>query len=114
MWEENIALNEYGWEKYYPVSFADGEAKVSIQGMYAYRFYNYAMVAELVLSFSLFLLFVLLGIRAKMNYILTLNNEIEILEGGNLDYSITVQGKDELAALAESLDQMRISFRNSY
>lgn len=47
-----------------------------------------------------------------MEYIRTLCSEIELLEGGSLDYRITVKGKDELAALAESLDHMRMSFRN--
>ena len=112
VWEENIGISEYGWETYYTVYFADGEAKVSIQGWYAYQFYNYALIVELTLSFLLFLLFVLLGIRAKMDYIRKLSGEIEILEGGSLDYKITVKGKDELAALAESLDHMRLSFCN--
>lgn len=111
LWEEDIEANDYGWEVYYTVSFADGEAKVSITGMYAYQFYNYAMLAELVLSFILFLLLVLFGIRSKMAYILKLSDEVEILEGGSLDYKITVKGKDELAALAEGLESMRLSFQ---
>ena len=45
-----------------------------------------------------------------MAYILQLKDEIEILEGGSLDYPITVKGKDELAALAKGLDNMRKSF----
>ena len=93
------------------MSFADGEANVSITGMYAYQFYNYAMLAELALSFVLFLLLVLFGIRSKMAYILKLSDEVEILEGGSLDYKITVKGKDELAALAEGLESMRLSFQ---
>lgn len=112
LWEEEIEANDYGWEVYYTVSFADGEARASITGMYAYQFYNYAMLAELVLSFVLFLILVLLGIRSKMAYILKLSDEIEILEGGSLDYKITVKGKDELAALAEGLDSMRLSFQD--
>lgn len=112
VWEENIGISEYGWETYYTVHFADGEAKVHIQGWYAYQFYNYALTAELTLAFLLFLLFVLLGIRTKMDYIRVLSSEIAILEGGSLDKKITVKGKDELAALAESLDRMRLSFRN--
>ncbi len=47
-----------------------------------------------------------------MNYILKLSEEIELLEGGSLDYKITVKGKDELTALAEGLDNMRLSFRS--
>lgn len=111
LWEEDIEANDYGWEVYYTVSFADGEANVSITGMYAYQFYNYAMLAELALSFVLFLLLVLFGIRSKMAYILKLSDEVEILEGGSLDYKITVKGKDELAALAEGLESMRLSFQ---
>ncbi len=111
LWEEDIEANDYGWEVYYTVSFADGEANVSITGMYAYQFYNYAMLAELTLSFVLFLLLVLFGIRSKMAYILKLSDEVEILEGGSLDYKITVKGKDELAALAEGLESMRLSFQ---
>lgn len=112
LWEEDIIMDEHGWENYYSVIFSDGEAKISILGMYAYQFYNYAVTAELFLAFFLFLTFVLLGIRKKMEYIRTLCSEIELLEGGSLDYRITVKGKDELAALAESLDHMRMSFRN--
>ena len=45
-----------------------------------------------------------------MDYILQLRDEIEILEGGSLDYPITIKGKDELTALASGLDNMRKSF----
>lgn len=110
--EEDIAMDEHEWENYYSIIFSDGEAKVSILGMYAYQFYNYAMIVELFLAFFLFLAFVLLGIRKKMEYIRMLCSEIELLEGGSLDYKITVKGRDELAALAEGLDHMRVSFCN--
>lgn len=110
LWEEPIEANEFEWGTYYSVRFADGEARVSIFGVYAYQFYNYLDMAALLLSVSFFLLFFLMGIRQKMNYILRLSEEIDILEGGKLDYRITVKGKDELAALAKGLDDMRLSF----
>lgn len=112
MLEEDVIINENDWEVYYTVEFADGRATVSVSGVYEYQFYNYAMIAELVISFVLFLILVLLGIRKKMNYISKLSHEIEILEGGSLDYKITVKGKDEISALAEGLDNMRLSFKN--
>ena len=62
LWEEEIEANDYGWEVYYTVSFADGEARVSITGIYAYQFYNYAMIVELVLSFVFVLIVVFFGI----------------------------------------------------
>ncbi len=112
IWEEEIIDGNYAWESYYIVEFSDGSAEVIITGAYSYQFYNYVLIAELIVSFVLFLLLVLLGIHRKMDYIRTLSSEIEILEGGSLDYPITVKGKDELAALAEGLDSMRISFQN--
>ena len=110
IWEEEIAVRDYELNYHSPVEFSDGTGEVIIMGSYAYQYYNYALAGELLLCFGLFLLLVLYGIRRKMAYILQLRDEIEILEGGSLDYSITVKGKDELAALASGLDSMRKSF----
>lgn len=112
MWEEGVEAYGYEWENYYPVTFADGEAKVSIWGNYAYQFYNYVMLSALSLSILVFLTISLLGIRTKMKYISLLSNEIRILESGSLDYEITVRGKDELGTLAGGLESMRVSFRS--
>lgn len=108
VWYEEITVSDY--ETYYDVDFADGSAQISIVGFYGYQFYNYAMIANIIISFIIFLSLVLLGIRKKMRYITRLSEEIEILEGGSLHYPITVQGKDELAALAAGIDNMRLSF----
>lgn len=102
----------YEDESTYPIQCTDGEVNVSIAGAYEYQFYNYALIAEMILSFLLFVLLVLLGIRTKMEYIRRLRDEIEILEGGSLDYRITVKGKDEISELAEGLENMRLSIRN--
>lgn len=84
VWAENISFNDYGWVTYYTVQFADEEAKVNILGAYSYQFYNYATIAELILSAIVFLTIVLLGVRSKMKYIWLLSQEIEILEGGEV------------------------------
>lgn len=110
-WEGYTGNNYFDLESYYIVSFADGDADVILFGFYAYQYYNYAVIAELLFSCLLFLCIVMLGIRKMMNYIRLLSREIEILEGGNLDYPITVSGRDELAALASGLDHMRQSFK---
>lgn len=112
VWEEEITAGNYEWENYYYVEFSDGRAEVTVTGFYDYQFYNYALIAEIIISFLLFLLLVLFGIRKKMEYIRQLSEEIEILEGGGLYYEITVKGRDELATLAEGLDSMRVSFCN--
>lgn len=112
VWNEDIAPGRHTWEKYYEVAFSDGAAEITITGFYDYRIYDYVFFAELILAFGLFLFIVLRGIQTKMKYIELLSREIEILEGGALDYAVTVNGKDELAELAQSIEQMRLSFQN--
>ena len=110
IWKEEIAARDYELDYHSSVNFSDGTGEVYMIGGYAYQYYNYALAGELLLCFGLFLVLVLYGIRRKMAYILQLRDEIEILEGGSLDYPITIKGKDELAALASGLDNMRKSF----
>lgn len=107
---EESPANE--WETYYTVKFRDGKALVSVYGEYKYRIYYYLMASEMVVAFALFLMIIMFGIRKKMDYIKKLSDEISILEGGDLDYSITAEGHDELALLAEGIDSMRKAFRS--
>lgn len=107
---EKEKYDRYGWVPVYTLSFADGDAEAVLYGFYDYQFSNYALIAEIILAFLLFLGIVMLGIRKTIRYILRLSEEIKVLESGGLDCPITVQGKDELAQLAEGLDSMRQSF----
>ena len=104
-------INYYERNMFYSVEFADGKADVSIVGLYNYQISMWLIIAEVVLSFVIFLLVVMFGIKKIMCYIQKLSEEIEILEGGNLDYEITVSGTNELSALAAGLDNMRKSFK---
>lgn len=58
----------------------------------------------------IFLIIVLLGIRKSLRYLQTIHQEIHILEGGELDYEMTVKGHDELAMSAKSIEDLRKSF----
>ncbi len=109
-WGETIDDDAYLLERFYFVEFAEGVTSVSITGVYSYQLYQYAMMVEELIAFVFFIMLVLLGIRRKMKYIRRLGDEVEILEGGSLDYEITVKGKDELARLAESVENMRKAF----
>lgn len=110
VWDDGIMAGDYTWINYYTVRFTDGQAAVNIRGFYDYQLYIYVRIGEICLSFALFVLFVLLGIRKKIEYIRRLSEEIEILEGGGLDCEITVKGRDELSVLASGLENMRVSF----
>lgn len=101
----------YSWVAYYEIAFADGDAEVVIYADDTYRFFTALTVASLCLSVLLFLLLYLHGTRDLIRYICILNDEIQKMEGGDLDVSITVKGEHELSSLARSLDSMRKALR---
>ena len=103
----------YEWEYYYTAEFADGTADVFLYGFFSYPLYSYAMTAEILLAVILLVTIVILGIREPVRYIGRLKAECEILGSGDLDYQVTVQGKDELSLLARGLDNMRMALRES-
>lgn len=114
--EEAIFENEedyrfLSWETYEAVAFADGPAEVILTGYFEYQLREQLIIMDLILSFLLFMAIVLSGIRKSMQYIRKLSEEIKILEGGALDYPITITGQDELTVMAISLEEMRIALR---
>lgn len=112
--EEAAAEGEYyEWEYYYTAEFADGTADVFLYGFFSYPLYSYAMIAEILLAVILLVVIMILGMRKPVRYIGRLKAECEILGSGDLDYQVTVQGKDELSLLARGLDNMRIALRES-
>ena len=91
----------YEWEYYYTAEFADGTADVFLYGFFSYPLYSYAMTAEILLAVILLVAIVILGIRRPVKYIGRLKDECEILGNGNLDYQVTVQGRESNEKEAE-------------
>lgn len=109
---EAYDMGTYPQQRSYTVVFSDGEAQVSIIGMYSYDAYMIALLADTVVSCLLFLALTMLGIRRKIQYIDQLGRDIEILEGGNLSYEVHLRGNDKLTDLARGLNAMRCSFKS--
>ncbi len=109
--ENETEAPHYSWVSYYQVSFADGKADVVIYADDSYRFFTLLTIIALGLSILLFLGIFLFGCQGMIRYICELSNEIQAMEGGDLDVSISVRGNDELASLAKSLDSMRQAFK---
>lgn len=99
-------------DSYYDIQLSDDTVQIFIMGMYSYKAYTIALVADIMASFILFFLIAMFGIRRKIIYINQLSRDIEILEGGNLEYKVHVQGNDEIADLARGLNAMKDSFKN--
>ena len=107
--------SDYAGEMHgYKVEFEDGTFDVEMYGNYTYQFYYHALIAELDVCFAIFFFIVMAGVSRMIKYVRKLKEEIEILEGGNLEYEVTVKGRNELAALGESIDAFRESILQQF
>ncbi len=97
----------------YALTLSDGRELRAFLYYYASStFYFWMLMLSGVLAFVSFSLCLLTLINRKVSYIRQLQSEIDILSGGQLDYQVTVNGEDELAALAAGIDEMRRSIIN--
>ncbi|NMM65888.1 HAMP domain-containing histidine kinase [Clostridium sp. P21] len=94
----------------YEVKFADTDAKMYMECFFQYKYYYIVSIFDGVIAFLCFIVIMLVLIKRKTTYIGTLENELKILEGGNLSHEITISGRDELASLAQGINEMRKSF----
>lgn len=101
----------YDWISYYTVDFADGQGEVVLYSNELYRYSTYATMVEIILCAALFLLGFLIAFQRTVSYMRQISLEIQAMEGGDLNRPITVRGDNDLTALAESLDAMRLAFR---
>lgn len=108
--DDQDALMQYSrWYSIYTIQFADKEAKIYYEDFLEYKLINIANYVLLAVSLTLFIILYTLLIRKKIKYVTKLDEEIHILESGDLKYEVTVKGYDELAHLARSLNDMRTS-----
>ena len=109
--ESELEVPYYDWVSYYSVTFADGEAEVVLYTGSTYLWLTYLTVVSLLLSFLFFLAILTVKSRGLVRYIGQLSNQIQAMEGGDLDQAILIQGNNELSRLAQGLDAMRQSFK---
>lgn len=74
-------------------------------------FYFWMTIVSGLLACAAFSLCFVVLINRKVVYITRLKEELDIISGGQLEYPVTVIGKDELAELALGIDQMRQSIQ---
>ena len=89
----------------------DGQVNI-LAFLYYYAgdaYYFWVIGISGLLAFIAFSLCFVVLISRKVNYITRLKQELDILSGGQLEYAVTVTGKDELGELAMGIDQMRCS-----
>ena len=91
----------------YPVKFADGTFQVSVNAVYSDRIYYVILIAAVMLAIGTFLIVFFAGTYKRTKYISELKDDIERLGSGDLVHEVNVKGNDELAYIADNLEQMR-------
>lgn len=72
-------------------------------------FYFWMTIISGLFAFVVFSLCFVVLIGRKVSYVAKLKEELDILSGGQLEYPVTIIGRDELGELALGIDQMRRS-----
>ena len=104
----------YDWSPVYTLNFSDGKITALLYYNGFDACYSTGCDLLLIICLASFPLFFLWGSRGIVKYIVQLSEEIQAMEGGDLDHPITVQGSDELTTLASSLDSMRLTLRQQH
>ena len=96
---------------FYPVQFSDGPAQVQLFCNVVLNWWVLLSKLLIVFCVGVFLVVFWFACRRIVKYIIQLSEEIQAMEGGDLDHPITIRGDDELTTLARCLDSMRVTLR---
>lgn len=99
----------HSYRNLYSIQFSDKVAQIELFMLIKFKFMVYTHYLAILISVITFLLICTGFIRIKVKYITILEKEVNILEGGDLGYKLTIKGNDELTYLASSIDNMRTS-----
>lgn len=99
------------WQEFYLVQFSDGPAQVQLFCNVVLNWWVLLSKLLIVFCVGVFLVVFWFACRRIVKYIIQLSEEIQAMEGGDLDHPITIRGDDELTTLARCLDSMRVTLR---
>lgn len=108
--DKKIVESGYEREQCSQMEFPDGLADVELTSLRYLMMNNYLLAGSIVLMSAIFLSAIFLFTYYKFRYISRLSQEIQAVEGGELNREITVKGQDEISVLADSMEKMRRSF----
>ena len=102
-------------DKYYyrsqnMVKFSDKQFMVIMINDYTEGCRKIAKWTLNIICFLIFLLLLFKSLAKHISYINKLENEVMILQSGSLEYPITIRENNEITSLAQSIEEMRLSF----
>lgn len=99
------------WNNKISIKLADKLVAAVLYSDFTYQYYVLGTAFAFAISLALFVIIFLWNNRKMVQYICKLNDEVQILEGGNLEYEVSVEGNDEITDLANSMNHMKESFQ---
>lgn len=106
--DRESGVEEYAPREYHDVTLVDGtQIKVEMEFYIDSKYFYIIKIAGYVLGGIVFTLLLFVMIHRKIRYINCLEHELKVLGSGNLDYSMTIRGNDELTVLAEGIESLK-------
>ena len=117
--DEGISINTRSvWvELYYPeekdfqLKFYDGDCYLIVQSYQGMSFIMIYLFASSTIALGMFFGITIYFVRKKMKYVLRLENEMKLIESGDLQHPIECVGNDEIGSLASQLDHLRVALK---
>jgi signal transduction histidine kinase len=95
--------------KLYPVRFSDGVHLIAILDSSQELQKAFVQIVSIAIACAGFVILLLVYMNKMTKRIIALSKSAAIVSAGQLDMSISAAGKDEIASLAQNIDEMRQS-----
>lgn len=115
-WLKNSKYAEAG-EKVSPIytlHFSDSPIKVKVLSYYQLKYHELTVLVLNALAFVVFILIFNILLKKKVHYIAEIEKRIRAIGNGNLEEKIPLHGKDELATLADNINNMALTIKEQY
>lgn len=99
----NNTLEEY---YSYDLEFKDGVLTVEMFGLFEFKHKTFFLTICIIFGTVAFIIIFLALFSRKLKYISEIEKGIDIIKNGSLEYRLEVKGNDELASLAENVNEM--------
>ena len=94
---------------YVKLDYPEGTVEILLFYFGGTVYYVTLLIGCFLVAFLFFLALFLWMIKGRIWYIGKLEQEMQVLESGDLNQPVTILGNDELADLAQSMEDMRVS-----
>lgn len=97
----------------FETQFSDGTARVQLMSYQSLKFFPVFYLSIVILDSLWVLGPILIFVHKKMKYLGRVRCEAAVMGQGDMEHPVTVKGKDEIAALAKELDELRLALKIS-